>query len=389
MIAREFRITISDKRTRRQYKVLLKSNMGAEEVAEQVRKVLGVSQPLVFIARRPDGRETQIANPDAIALWEIAQSGSEILVEPVDIVIPPRTSYSEALSEGSPTCESVQSLSIRKATVEDLWLEFDKGEETKALMDLVSEPFMRKYVKEMFKIGVFWVSNGYYDKAVETLKEIVQEVGRPTPVLAYLYSLSRYYYSYFVDSGRSEILREAADDLKVVYSCSGVAKHKFAALTAIIYAELGDLDRAEMLLKESDSSPIVIRLARAHVYRLRGLLGLAEQEVSYVLSHERKNRDAVIEKALVLRDEGRYEDALSLLDKLLYGSPLLNPLNLVSYFPQNTLAMLIRAEILEIMGKRDEALSTYRQINSILYSPIIKSRIFMLSSTGRRTREWS
>ena len=387
MSGRDIVIPVIDKRTWREYRVSLAITMGPEEVADRVREILGVTQPLVFLARRPDGREVQIANPDARTLWEVIQAGSQILVEPVEPFIPQEETYGE--SEEEVRCENARSLSIRKVTAGDLWLDFDMSEETKTLTNLSAEPFMRKYVREMFKIGVFWISNGYYDKAVETFREVTRAVSELTPVLAYLNSLSRYYYSYFVDSGRLEILRGAADDLKVVYPCSGVAKHKFAALMAIIYAELGDLDRAEMLLKESGSSPIVIRLARAHVYRLRGLLGLAEQEVSYVLSHDRKNRDAVIEKALVLRDEGRYEDALSLLDKLLYGSPLLNPLNLVSYFPQNTLAMLVRAEILEIMGKRDEALSTYKQIDSILYSPIIKSRIFMLSSTGRRTREWS
>ena len=269
--------------------------------------------------------------------------------------------------------------------MEDLWLDFDKGKEAKNLTDLAAEPFMRKYVREMFKVGVFWISNGYYDRAVETFRDVAQAVGLLTPVLTYLYSLSRYYYSYFLDSGRPQVLGEAANDLEAVNPPDKVMA-KFAALRALIYAELGDLDRAESVLTVS-SSP-VIGIARAHVYRLRGLLSSAEQEVSYVLSRDEKNRDALIEKALVLREEGRYGEALSLLDGLLFGSPLLNPFRLVSYSPQSTLAMLIRAETLELMGRREEALSMYRQIDSIIYSPVVKSRISRLSSPGGRTAVW-
>ncbi|QXJ32612.1 hypothetical protein J5U21_02263 [Saccharolobus shibatae] len=378
-------ITIIDKRTGRGRRVFLRSDMGPEEVANQVRKVLGINRPLIFLAKKFDGREVQIANPDARTLWEIIQAGSQILVEPVEPLTPLEVTYDKAASEDNVYCGNAQTRSIRKVTTGDLWLDFDKDEEAKELMGLAAEPFTRNYVKEMFKIGVYWISNGYYDKAVETFKEVAQAVDWLTPMLAYIHSLSRYYYSYFVDAERPKLLSEAAKELDATYPCSGVAKSKFTALRALIYAELGDLYRTERLLKEGGNSSLVLRLAMAHVYRLRGLLGLAEQEVSYVLSQDKKNRDAVIEKALILREEGRYEEALSLLDKLLYGSPLFNPLNLISYFPQNTLAMLFRAETLELMGRNDEALSAYRQIDSTLYSPIVKSRVSRLSGSSRRT----
>ena len=273
--------------------------------------------------------------------------------------------------------------------MEDLWLDFEKDKETKELMNLVSEAYMRKYVKEMFKIGVYWISNGYYDKAVDTFREVVQAVGNPTPVLSYLYSLSRYYYSYFVDAERSQMLSDAVNDLESVYKDVGTARNKFLALRSLIYAELGELDTAESVLGGSGNSSLVLRLAMAHIYRLRGLLDKAEQEISYVLNSEKKNKDAVIEKALIVREKGRYDEALSLLNKLLFGSPLFNPLNLVSYFPQNTLAMLFRAETLELMGRRDDALSTYKQIDSTIYSPVVKDRINRLSGSSGHTIVWA
>ena len=92
-------IPIIDKRTWREYRVSLAITMGPEEVADRVREILGVTQPLVFLARRPDGREVQIANPDARTLWEVIQAGSQILVEPVEPFIPQGVTYGESEEE--------------------------------------------------------------------------------------------------------------------------------------------------------------------------------------------------------------------------------------------------------------------------------------------------
>ena len=92
-------IPVIDKRTWREYRVSLAITMGPEEVADRVREILGVTQPLVFLARRPDGREVQIANPDARTLWEVIQAGSQILVEPVEPFIPQEETYGESEEE--------------------------------------------------------------------------------------------------------------------------------------------------------------------------------------------------------------------------------------------------------------------------------------------------
>ena len=54
-------------------------------------------------------------------------------------------------------------------------------------------------------MGIFWISNGYYDKILKTSKEVTQAVNRLTPVLAYFYLLPGTIYSCLVLK-RSEML---------------------------------------------------------------------------------------------------------------------------------------------------------------------------------------
>lgn len=172
--------------------------------------------------------------------------------------------------------------------------------------------------------------------------------------MTYYFSLANYYYSFFDRQRKYSLLRTALDEL-----IGANADHnKFVALVAIIAAELGDFGRAQQELGRVDLDLLIVGVPRAHVYRLMGMLNEALKEVESALRLEPVNVSALVEKSLALGGLGRYSDSLITLDYVL---------SLDSY---NTLAMLFKAETLELMGKTSKALKLYRQIGQVIDGPL-------------------
>ncbi len=213
--------------------------------------------------------------------------------------------------------------------------------------------------------GITEIKLGMLDEAIHTFNSLLQKLGKNPPEVIYYLSLARYYYSYFLID-RTLTLLSALNDLRIIYPSVNIEKDKFATLMALIYSELNQLDEAERIVR---GISLVGNIALAHIHRKRGLLSDAESEIDELLKYEKDNVDALIEKALILKEKGEHTRSLALLDCAL------------KIEPTNVLSLLYKAEILESLGNFNNALLIYKNLDTILYSPLVKSKLIKTQKT--------
>lgn len=209
---------------------------------------------------------------------------------------------------------------------------------------------------------------GKLKTAINTLRKIVEGYNKDSWEALYTLALAIYYYSFLLasSSSRKKNLKVALDYSERAYTNSKKNKSEIASLRSVIIAELGQLGEAEKSLavvRRGNNFNPPVSIALTHIYRLKGLLTEAIYEIDRVLLYEPNNVDALIERALVLRDKGTYDQALVTLDIALQTEPT------------NVLAMLFKAEVLETIGKTNEAMALYKVIDSIVSSPLIKKKL--------------
>ncbi|BDC17543.1 protein kinase [Acidianus sp. HS-5] len=217
--------------------------------------------------------------------------------------------------------------------------------------------------------GLTEIKLGKLDKAVSTLEDLANRLNYDSPEVVYFLALAKYYYSYFLPPTTSKIstLTSALNGLRTVYSETSEYKSNFITLMALIYTELKEPDEAMDLLRLSKASGLVLKIAWAHVQRFMKNFNTAIMEIDKLLKHEPNNIDALLEKSLILKDQGDYSQCLVILDKVL------------KLEPTNVIAKLFKAEVLELTGKKGEALSLYSQLDKTLYSPLVMLEIKKLS----------
>ena len=267
---------------------------------------------------------------------------------------------------------------------------YNKGKFEEAYKVFTSILATNPYIEEaQFWKGKTEMKLGRLDEAINTFTNLVSNYEKNVFIKGnqnlkhyyYYLALALYYYSYFFDS-RTSLLTLARSYINKAISISDNPTN-YLPLRIIIISELGYLVEAEALLKKIwkgnmwmlDVYHMNIASAYIHVYRkkgevasissdIRSLVSFAVQNVSELSRHPPEEMIlGLVECVFALRDLKDYSSALDILDFIL------------SIEQSNALALLIKAEILEELGRVGEAKSIYYRLDKMLNSPLVKSKL--------------